>query len=94
MATSVVETDRLKATKGLVVEEFEKEVLLLDLERNLCFGLNRMGQLVWDGIARGRTLGEIVDDIAGSVDAPRDTVAADVLAFAGRLLERRLVHRT
>jgi hypothetical protein len=93
VATSLVETDRLEAIKGLVVEEFEREVLLLDLERDFCFGLNRMGQLVWDGIARGRTLEEIVNDIAERVDVPRDTVAADVLAFAGRLLTRRLVHR-
>jgi len=91
--TSLAETDRLQALEGLVVEALESEVLLLDLGRDLCFGLNRVGQLVWDGISRGQTVGEIVEHIAGRVDAPRDTVATDVLAFAERLVERGLIRK-
>jgi hypothetical protein len=93
LETPLVENDRLEASRELVVEEFEKEVLILDLDGDLCFGLNRVGQLVWAGIERGRTLGEIVDEIADRVDVPRDTVATDVLAFASRLLARNLVRK-
>jgi hypothetical protein len=93
VSTLLAESDRLVATSKVVVEEMEKEVLLLDLDQDLCFGLNDTGRMIWDGIVRGRTLGETVNDIAAATGGPRETVAGDVLAFAALLLDRHLVKR-
>lgn len=63
--------------------------LLLAPERTL--KLDEIGAAILGELDGERTLAEIVDALAARYEAPRDEIAADVEAFLGALMERRMV---
>ena len=82
--------------EGLVREEVEDEVVVLDLSNNVYFGLNAVGHLVWQHVEDGASLGEVVD--ANAVDRGpefRDHIDQEIVserALEGLALDREL-HR-
>ena len=67
------------------------EMVLLDLSSGLYFGLDGVGQRIWQAVADGKTLSETVDIVVAEYDVDRDQATADVLQFASTLLERGLL---
>jgi len=67
------------------------ETVLLDLASGLYFGLDSVGQRIWQAVADGKKLGETVDIIVAEYDVDRDQATADVLQFTSTLLERGLL---
>jgi hypothetical protein len=67
------------------------ETVLLDLASGLYFGLDGVGQRIWQAVANGKKLSETVDIVAAEYDVDRDQATADVLQFASTLLERGLL---
>ena len=67
------------------------ETVLLNLETGLYFGLDGVGQVIWESVSAGENLGSAVATIVASFDVEQDQAAADVLAFAGTLVERGLL---
>jgi hypothetical protein len=67
------------------------ETVLLDLASGLYFGLDGVGQRIWQAVADGKKLSETVDIIVAEYDVDQDQATADVLQFASTLLERGLL---
>ena len=67
------------------------EIVLLDLSSGLYFGLDGVGQRIWQAVADGKKLSETVDIVVAEYDVARDQATADVLQFASTLLERGLL---
>jgi hypothetical protein len=67
------------------------ETVLLDLASGLYFGLDGVGQRIWRAVADGKKLSETVDIIVAEYDVDQNQATADVLQFAGTLLERGLL---
>ncbi|MES2056676.1 MAG: PqqD family protein [Pseudomonadota bacterium] len=76
----------------IVWQDVEGELVLFDLRDEKYHGLNPVASEIWRSIARGDSVGAIIDTLAARHAAPRATVADDVNAFvaqalAGGLLE-------
>jgi hypothetical protein len=69
-------------------QSFDAELVLLDLPTRTLFGLNSVGGTVWERIDGKSTLAEIASDIASQFEQPNERVLADVVHFAGELLDR------
>ena len=69
-------------------QNFDQEVVLLDMPSRTLFGLNSVGGLVWDSFDGQRTLGDIARKVAAQFDQTHERVLADVLHFVGELLAR------
>ena len=67
------------------------ETVLLNLETGLYFGLDGVGQVIWESVSAGENLRSAVAMIVAGFDVDEDQAAADVLAFAGTLVERGLL---
>ena len=67
------------------------EAVLLDLSSGLYFGLDSVGQRIWQAVADGKTLSETVDIVVSEYDVDRGQATADVLQFASTLIERGLL---
>lgn len=67
------------------------ETVLLNLETGLYFGLDGVGQVVWESVSAGENLRSAVATIVAGFDVDEDQAAADVLAFAATLVERGLL---
>ncbi len=84
-------TTPLRHARSVVSQQLDGEAVLLDLERETYFSLNRVGARIWALIGEGLTLGEIVDRLVEEFDANRTVIAADAMAIAGDLLAAGLV---
>jgi hypothetical protein len=69
-------------------QNFDQEVVLLDMPSRTLFGLNPVGGAVWDAFDGQRTLGDIASKLADQFGQTRERVLADVLHFVGELLAR------
>jgi hypothetical protein len=80
------------ARDDLVVETIDGECLVLDLDRNVYFGLNPVGLSIWEAISSGATLANILDGLTARFpDVPADRLDADLRAFLGQLVGAHLV---
>ena len=82
---------RLSIPPQVMSRRVGDETVLLDLESGLYFGLDGVGDLVWQSVSNGGRLGEAVDSIVAEYDVERAQAEADVIAFAGTLVQRGLL---
>jgi len=77
-------TSKLAPHDHVVFTEFEAgDGILVDLNTKKYFQLNETATLVWRGLEKSRTLGEIVGDITAAYDVPHERAEESVR----RLLE-------
>ena len=67
------------------------ETVLLDLETGHYFGLDNVGQRIWESVSKGEDLGETVSAIVTEYDVDKAQAEADVIEFARTLIERGLL---
>jgi hypothetical protein len=70
------------------------ETVLLDMSSGIYFGLDGVGQRIWESIAEGKTVGQTAASIAGEYDIEHARAETDVIEFVGELLERGLLLRS
>ena len=81
------------ARDDLVVETIDGECLVLDLDRNVYFGLNPVGLSIWGSLASGATLSVVLSDLqARFPDVAAERLDADLRAFLTQLVGAHLVH--
>ena len=68
-----------------------EETVLLDLASGMYFGLDGVGQRIWEAVNAGHSLGETAALIAAEYEVDAAQAQADVLAFAGELVSRGLL---
>ncbi len=69
------------------------ETVLLNLESGIYFGLDNVGERIWQAVAEGQTLGKIAAVIATEYDVDEAQAQADVIEFTSDLVERGLLAR-
>jgi hypothetical protein len=84
-------TIMLRHAPSVVSQEIDGEAVLLHLEREMYFSLNRVGARIWALIGEGLPLSAIIDRLHDEFDAGRSVIAADAMALAEELLAAGLV---
>ena len=81
----------LRVPPHIVSRVIDDETVLLNLETGIYFGVDQVGQRIWQLVGEGRSLQSIADAIVAEyeVDAPR--AETDVLDFARTLLAKGLL---
>ena len=67
------------------------ETVLLDLESGLYFGLDNVGQYIWEAVSAGKNLGEASDAVVSEYSVDKVQAEADVIEFASTLVARGLL---
>ena len=81
----------LKVPPHVVSRVVDDETVLLNLESGIYFGVDEVGQRIWQLVGEGKTLREVVEAVVGEYDVSRSQAEDDVLAFAETLIERGLL---
>ena len=68
-----------------------EETILMDLSSGIYFGLDGVGKRIWDAIAEGSNLEEVVTVVASEYEVEKDRAQDDVIEFVGELVERGLL---
>lgn len=66
-------------------------MILLHLEQGSYYALNEVGAEVWEGLAEGKTMGEIRVELLERFEVEEETLTADLERVVGELVERELV---
>lgn len=88
-----MEENRVFDKRPDVIErELDGEVVLLDLNTGIYYGMNEVGTGVWGLLDGKRRVGEIVDWVAANYDVERKVAKGDVEELLGDLLKERLIN--
>ena len=68
-----------------------EELVLLDYEGEVYYGLDPIGARIWELFRTGRTLGEIVETLLAEYDVTREELAADLESLVEDLEKNGLV---
>ena len=67
------------------------EIVLVHLETNRIFELNRTAASLWDALAAGSTRGELEERLAVEFDIERDALAREIDDLLGQLTSEGLI---
>ena len=67
------------------------ETVLLDLASGMYFGVDGVGQRIWEAVAEGRSLAQAAAVIAAEYDVDEARAQKDVIEFASDLVARGLL---
>ncbi len=82
---------RVKASPNVLARQLGDELVLLNLDTNRFFELNRTGARFWELLAGGAELDVIEDALAAEFAVSRGELAAEVAALVERMRAERLV---
>ncbi len=81
----------MKPREGVIAKMVGPEMVLLDYDRGIYYGLNPVGARVWQLLAEGESVERIIDRLTDEYDVARDTLESDVATLLAELEERELV---
>ena len=81
----------MRPCPGVIAKMVGTEMVLLDYDRGVYYGLNPVGARVWQLLAEGEAVERILELLAGEYDVAREVLEADVAALLGDLEAKRLV---
>lgn len=82
----------LTTGKHVVATDFDGgEGILVDLNTKKYFQLNETAMVVWKGLEKGKTMGEIVSDITSSYEVAPDQAALSVQRIVENFQSYKLV---
>lgn len=77
---------------SVLSREVAEELVIVDMQKGLYHGLNKVGAEIWQAMDGERTLAEITDVLTARYpDVERATLEADALALTQALLDNELV---
>ena len=83
-----------RITEGIIFKAVGEEMVLLDLQRGVYYGLDAVGARVWELLSQEVPPADIAERIAGEYDVERATVERDIAALLEQLLEKGLIRLT
>ena len=81
----------MKPRDGVIAKMVGSEMVLLDYDRGIYYGLNPVGARVWQLLGDGSTVDQIIDRLTDEYDVARATLEADVTALLRDLEAKELV---
>lgn len=82
---------RVRRTDDLLATEVEGEMIMMDPDQGLYFGLDHIGTDIWKRMAHPVLVADLVTDLAANYLAPVEKVEGDVLALLSRMAEHGLI---
>ena len=79
-------------SENVVSREVSGELVLMDLESGMYFGLNLVGGRIWQMLDKqAQPLAAICDAIEEEFEAPRAAIESDVTSLAKDMMEQGLI---
>jgi hypothetical protein len=82
---------RLVVNESVVSAELEGEMVLLNLESGVYFGLDEVGTLIWKALEAGVSEESVVRQLVEEFDVESDRARSDVTTFLSTLEEHGLI---
>ena len=88
---SLVDLQEIRLREGVITKMVGDEMVLLDYERGIYYGLNDVGARMLSLIAEGRSLPEVVKRLLEEFDVSGPTLQSDLQTLIAELQAKGLV---
>ena len=82
---------RVTPSHSVVFQQLEQEAVLLNLDSGMYFGLDPVGTRIWNLLAEGQSLLQIVSTIIAEYEVDHEQCKSDLLKLLGDLEAQGLV---
>jgi len=76
---------------GLIESEVDREIVALNIESGVCYGLNEVGSRIWGLLAKPVPISEVCAILISEFEVERDTCEKEVIDLIEHLLKEGLV---
>ncbi len=76
---------------GVLFQQLQDEAVLLNLDSGQYFGLDSVGTRIWNLLAEGKPLPQVVSTIVAEYEVESERCAADLVKLLGELESQGLV---
>ena len=76
---------------GLIESEIDREIVALNIESGVCYGLNKMGSRIWALLGTPVRISDICTVLVSEYDVEPEACETEVIALIEQLLEEDLV---
>ena len=83
--------DRIQIHDHVISRQLDGEIVMLNLQTAMYFGLDPVATRVWTLIGDHHRLGAVFDVMLAEYDVAAETLRADLLKLADQLVAKRLV---
>lgn len=87
---TIAPQDSIRRKPGALCAEVDGEVVLMDVEKGVYFGLDAIGSDIWKRLETPASATELAAELAGDYDADVATIETDVLALFAQLVDHGL----
>lgn len=89
-APSVAAADRLRRVASLLAADVDGEMVMMDVEKGVYYGLDAIGSDIWKRLETPLSAAELAAELVEDYDADVATIEADVLTLFNRLVQQGL----
>jgi len=82
---------KVKVKPGQLSSNLDDEVVILNLEEGMYYGMNDVSSLVWNMIQEPCVVEVIIDKVMEEYDVPKDQCQTDILSLLKELQEKNLI---
>jgi len=79
---------------GLIESEIDREIVALNIESGVCYGLNEVGSRIWGLLGKPVRISDICAVLVSEYDVEPDACETEVIGLIEHLLEEDLVVTT
>jgi hypothetical protein len=90
-AQSLNQTSIVEAAGHHTSAEVDGEIVILDLEEGIYYGINQVGARIWEIVQDPTPIEEIVETITDEYDVSHDECSRDVISLLHDLKQKNLV---
>jgi len=83
-------SSRIARSDGVICAAVDGEVVALNIEKGVCYGLDAIGSEVWDLIAEPRSIADICQTLRSRYRVEQAVCESDVLALIADLRDEGL----
>ncbi len=91
LPSPIAQNARIVRRPPVLSTEVEGEVVMMDMENGLYYGLDAIGTDIWQRLEEPMTVGELVAGLSQSYAADREIIERDVSALLLRMAEHGLI---
>ncbi|XPV67690.1 MAG: PqqD family peptide modification chaperone [Halarcobacter sp.] len=81
----------IKRNEELLSSEMDDELVMMNLESNNYFGLNKVGKDIWEFLEEEQTLNNLCEKLTNKYDVSLEQCKEDITPFIDKLKELNII---
>lgn len=81
----------IRRNKELLSSEMNDELVMMNLESNNYFGLNKVGKYIWEFLEEEQTLDNLCEKLTSKYDVSFEQCKSDITPFINKLKELNII---